>query len=108
MISELRALARSIARLVDGFPPEDDHGLGVRLMGAAHQLPTSVAGTEAAKTSRDRRKHQAQAEGSIAELGYLVSQSRRLHFGSQEARTSASGRIDDILHRLRSERAANA
>jgi four helix bundle protein len=102
--TSLRKLARSVARLVEDFPMEDERGLAIRLLGAVGAIPTSLSRSTRCTTSTERQLHVEAAHGSAAEAGYLVGLAQEMGYGRTEQAYSAAGRLDTVLSQLRRER----
>jgi four helix bundle protein len=103
LLKSLRKLARSVARLVEDFPMEDERGLALRLLGAVGSIPTSLSRSARSATSTERRMHVGAAHGSAAEAGYLVGLAQEMGYGRPEQAFSAAGRLDTVLSQLRRE-----
>ncbi|HEX4620033.1 MAG TPA: four helix bundle protein [Myxococcaceae bacterium] len=100
----LRKMGLSVGRLVEDFPPEDEQGLGTRLLSAVSSIPTSTSRAERSHDSTERRRHLGEARGSASEAAYLVGLAQEQGYGRPEQALSAAGRLDSVLAQLNGRR----
>lgn len=78
-------LVLGIYRLTAHFPPEERYGLTAQLRRAAVSVPTNIAEGSKRRSSQDYARFLNLAEGSIAEVEYLLLLSRDLRFAAEKA-----------------------
>lgn len=98
------ALALDIHRLTSTFPKSEQFGLTSQIRRAALSIPTNIAGGSKRKTRQDYARFLNIAEGSAAEVEYLLIFSRDIGFLSQEATEKRLKEVTEIARMLNSLR----
>ena len=94
------ALALDIYRLTAKFPPEERFGLTSQLRRAAVSVPTNIAEGSKRKSGHDYARFLNIAEGSIAEVEYLMLLSRDLGFAPEKAIAKLLSEASEIARML--------
>jgi len=105
------ALALDVYRLTRCFPVDERFGLVSQLRRAAASVPTNLAEGSKRRTSQDYARFLNIAEGSLAEVEYLLMLSRDLGYVQAEAVAPILVAVADIarmLHALRTRVEATA
>lgn len=105
------ALALSVYRLSQKFPTDERFGMISQLRRAAVSVPTNIAEGSKRRTRQEYARFLNIAEGSIAEVEYLLMLARDLgYLPADPARTSMdeASEIARMLHGLRSKVERNA
>jgi len=98
------ALVLEIYRLSRDFPAEERFGLTTQLRRAAISVPTNIAEASRRQHAPDFARFLNIAEGSLAELEYLLMLTRDLAYADQHALVPHSAEAREIarmLHALR-------
>jgi four helix bundle protein len=97
-------LTLDIYKMTGGFPREEQFGLVSQLRRAASSIPTNIAEGSKRKGSQDYARFLNMAEGSLAEIEYLLMLSRDLGYIKKEKADKPLTDIAEIarmLHALR-------
>ena len=100
------SLALKIYRLSSKFPSEERFGVTSQLRRAAVSVPTNIAEGSKRRTRQEYARFLNIAEGSTAEVEYLLMLSRDLGYAASEAVTEGLGEVAEIarmLHGLRTK-----
>ena len=100
------ALVLEIYRLTTNFPQDERFGLISQLRRAAASVPTNVAEGSKRSHNRDYARFLNVAEGSLAEVEYLIMLSRDLAFVPNDRAQVLLTEVDEIarmLHGLRTK-----
>jgi four helix bundle protein len=98
------ALALDLYRITTSFPKDERFGLVSQLRRAAASVPTNIAEDAKRQGRKDYARFLNIAEGSLAEIEYLVLLSRDLNYipsESAEVAIAEVGEIGRMLHGLR-------
>jgi four helix bundle protein len=98
------ALTLDVYRLTRDFPGDERFGVVSQLRRAASSVPTNLAEGSKRKTSQDYARFLNVAEGSLAEVEYLLMLSRNLGYLRAEAAATILASVAEIarmLHALR-------
>lgn len=105
------ALVLEIYKLTSNFPQDERFGLISQLRRAAASVPTNIAEGSKRSHNRDYARFLNVAEGSLAEIEYLIMLSRDLAFVPGHHAQLLLTEVDEIarmLHRLRTKVEENA
>ena len=93
-------LVLEIYRATRAFPIEERFGLVSQLRRSAVSVPTNIAEGSKRASSRDFARFLNIAEGSMAEIEYLLMLSHDLELLSEEASTAMLKEADEIARML--------
>ena len=95
-------LVLEIYRLTRNFPPEERFGVTSQLRRAAISAPTNIAEGSKRRQPRDFGHFLNIAEGSLAEVQYLLILTKDLGYVDEKTANSLAAEIDEILRMLNS------
>jgi four helix bundle protein len=93
-------LTLEIYRLTATFPADERFGLISQIRRAAVSVPSNIAEGSRRSHTRDYARFLNIAEGSAAEISYLMILSRDLGFVDQERAHNILAELDEILRML--------
>lgn len=93
-------LALEVYRLTTPFPKTEQFGLTSQLRRAASSVPTNTAEGSKRRTRQEFARFLNIAEGSLAEVEYLVILSRDLHFLAPADATKTLAEVTEIAKML--------
>lgn len=94
------ALALEIYRMTATFPDAERFGLTSQIRRAATSVPSNIAEGSKCAHRKDYARFLNIAEGSAAELEYLLILARDLGLISQERSQPAAGEVEEIARML--------
>ena len=100
------ALALEVYRRTEGFPDKERFGLTAQLRRATVSVPTNIVEGSKRQSGQEFARFLNIAEGSLAEVGYLLLLSRDLAYLEATAAQTLLAEVDEIaamLHALRSK-----
>jgi four helix bundle protein len=100
-----QAFTLHIYRITASFPKQEQYGLTAQLRRAAASVPTNIAEGSKRQSRAEYARFLNMAEGSLAEVEYLLMLSRDLHFLDQKTAASTLGEADEIARMLNALRA---